>query len=102
MLWRKKIVVVLLVISFFLVSFASSAMAGAAGATYVSPEKSPMTMVADVVAVRPLYLASMVAGTGLFIISLPFSLLGQNTGEVFQKSMVVPTKVFLFKPLGHF
>ena len=102
MLWRKKIIVSILVVSFIFITFGSSAMAGISGATYVPPDRSPATMLADVVAVRPLYLASVVAGTGLFIVSLPFSLLGQNTGEVFQKSMVEPAKIFLFKPLGHF
>jgi hypothetical protein len=42
----------------------------------------------------------MVVGTGFFIITIPFSALGGNTGEAAQKLVVAPTKYTFARPLG--
>jgi hypothetical protein len=59
-------------------------------------------MVADTVLARPLGLVSMVAGFGLFVISIPFSALGRNVGETWDYMVVRPTKFTFSRPLGQF
>ena len=59
-------------------------------------------MVADTLLARPLGLVSMVAGFGLFVISIPFSALGRNVGETWDYMVVRPTKFTFARPLGQF
>lgn len=59
-------------------------------------------MAADVLLVRPLSLVATVAGTGLFVVSLPFSLLGQNTGDAADRLIVTPGEYTFVRPLGEF
>ena len=56
----------------------------------------------DVLLVRPLSLVATVAGTGLFIISLPFSALGRNTDEAAEQLILRPGKYTFVRPLGEF
>ncbi len=44
-------------------------------------QMSGATMVADALMVRPIALLGTVVGTATFVVSLPFSLLGNNTKE---------------------
>ncbi len=60
------------------------------------------SMVADALLVRPLGIVALVAGTAVFIISLPFSALGGNTEEAYQQMMVKPAKFTFQRPLGEF
>jgi hypothetical protein len=59
-------------------------------------------MAADCALVRPLQFISLVTGTAFFIVSLPFSALGDNVGEAYQKMMVKPAKMTFIRPLGVF
>jgi hypothetical protein len=43
-----------------------------------------------------------VIGSGLFIISLPFSLLGRNTGDALDYLVVDPAKFTFTRSLGDF
>jgi hypothetical protein len=65
-------------------------------------EISTENMVADAIIVRPLGLVATVLGVGLFIVSLPFSLLGRNVEEAGQKLVVAPAKFTFLRPLGEF
>lgn len=56
----------------------------------------------DVLLVRPLGLVSTVAGAGLFVVSLPFSVLGMNTGEAAVRLVGEPAKFTFVRPLGEF
>lgn len=56
----------------------------------------------DVLLVRPLGLVSTVAGTGLFVVSLPFSILGMNTGEAAVRLVGEPARFTFVRPLGEF
>ena len=68
---------------------------------YVTGEdRNAPAMMFDLVLLRPLGLAGFVAGTAVFIVSLPFSLLGGNTGEAAQKLVVAPAKYTFTRPLG--
>lgn len=95
----KKPMVVLLVIAFATVSFATTGFAQAAmeGSNITTEE-----MVVDAVLVRPLGLVAIVLGAGIFVISLPFSLLGKNVGEAGSKLVVAPAEFTFVRPLGDF
>ena len=59
-------------------------------------------MVADVLLVRPLSLASTVLGTAAFAVALPFSILGGNVKESARKLVLEPAKFTFARPLGDF
>lgn len=57
-------------------------------------------MVADLLVARPLLIGMTVLGTGLFIISLPFSALGGNSGEAADMLVVGPAQNAFVRCLG--
>ena len=59
-------------------------------------------MAADALVVRPLGLCATVIGGALFVVSLPFSLLGRNTGEAFNYLLADPFTFTFSRPLGDF
>ena len=95
----KKPMVILLIIAFATVSFATNSFAQTAieGSDITTEE-----MVADAVLVRPLGLVAIILGAGIFVISLPFSLLGRNVGEAGSKLVVAPAEFTFVRPLGDF
>lgn len=70
--------------------------------SYALDEMSAETMTVDALLVRPLGLVSMVLGSALFVVSLPFSATGGNIKEVSQKMVAEPTKFTFTRPLGDF
>lgn len=96
---RKNILILLVAISLMIIPFGSSAMA--------KPMKYPIEncadlMAADFAVVRPLQFVSLVAGTVFFVVSLPFSALGDNVDDAYQKMMVEPARMTFLRPLGVF
>ena len=61
---------------------------------------SAAAMTADAVLARPVLLALTAAGTGLFVLTLPFSALGGNTGEAAKMLVVGPAKSTFLRCLG--
>ncbi len=57
-------------------------------------------MVIDAAVARPLGAVAAVGGTALFFATLPFSLLGGNTGEAAEKLMLGPTREAFVRCLG--
>jgi hypothetical protein len=57
-------------------------------------------MLADALLVRPVMLASTVITTAVFVVSLPFSLLGGNVGDAAKGLVVEPVKYTFVRPLG--
>lgn len=57
---------------------------------------------ADAVVCRPLGIAATAVGTTVFIVSLPFSALGGNIGEVGRILVVEPAKFTFCRPIGKF
>ena len=95
----KKTMVIALIIAFATVSLATNSFAQAAmGGNVNSTEE----MVADALLVRPLGIIAVILGAGLFVISLPFSLLGRNVGEAGSKLVVDPARFTFVRPLGEF
>ena len=65
-------------------------------------EATTESMIGDAVVARPLGLVSMVVGSVFFVVSLPFSALGGNTGEAAEKMVIAPTRFTFNRPLGEF
>ncbi|MBQ25618.1 hypothetical protein [Alcanivorax sp.] len=59
-----------------------------------------MAMIGDAVFARPLLLVSTVVGAGLYVVTLPFSLLGGNPGEAGEVLVMNPGKNTFVRCLG--
>lgn len=66
----------------------------------VTKDPGPIAMGADILIARPLLLTATAMGTGLFVISLPLSLLGNNVDEACQQLIVVPARATFLRCLG--
>lgn len=64
------------------------------------PVATTETMTADILVARPLGIAATAAGAVLFVISLPFSLLGGNTPQAAYELVGLPAQVTFARPLG--
>jgi len=67
-----------------------------------STDRSAGAMAVDVLAMRPLGFVATVLGTGLFVVSLPFSALGGNVGEAAENLVVEPARFTFVRPLGEY
>jgi hypothetical protein len=96
--YRTTLVTLLLLI--FLVVPPLSALAEP---TVMKQEKllsSPEAMAIDMLLARPLGLVATVGGTAIFLVSLPFSALGGNTGEAWNSLVADPAAYTFHRPLG--
>ncbi len=57
-------------------------------------------MLLDTVVARPLLIVATVGGTAITLVSLPFSLLGGNAGDVAKAWIVTPAQAAFFRCLG--
>lgn len=73
-----------------------------AAGSYAASTPSAAAMGVDVLLIRPVSLVATVLGTGLFVISLPFSLLGQNVDEAAAALVGEPAAYTFLRPLGDF
>lgn len=90
---------------FFLIAaliFIPSATSVAADSEPPQGDISAGAMVVDLLLVRPVGIVSVVLGSAVFIVSLPFSALGGNTGTAAQKLISEPVKFTFTRPLGDF
>jgi len=70
---------------------------------YAAPgPPSAAAMGVDMVLVRPLSLVSTAVGTGVFLVSLPFSLLGMNVSDAGKRLVGEPAEYTFVRPLGNF
>jgi hypothetical protein len=91
----KTPLAICLITALVLISFGTEALA-------VGNDSIAAAMIADTAFARPLGLASTIAGSAVFLVSLPFSALGGNASTALQKLVKDPF-VFTFKrPLGDF
>ena len=63
------------------------------------PDKSTR-MLADTFLVRPVMLVGTILGAATFVVSLPFSAAGGNTGEAWNQLVVAPASYTFGTPLG--
>ena len=81
-------------------SLPMTASANSYGYMVDSEEPSSGMMMADAFLVRPFMLVSTVVTTVTFIITLPFSALGGNTGESATTLVAEPAAYTFTRPLG--
>lgn len=58
------------------------------------------SMVGDLLIARPLLIAGTVIGTGVFVVTLPFSVLGGNVGEAAEALVIEPGREAFARCLG--
>ena len=80
-------------------------VAATLGPVYASDAKSTVepgaaSMAFDLVVARPVGIAATAVGTALFIVSLPFSLLGGNSDVAYEKLIKDPARHAFQRPLG--
>jgi hypothetical protein len=63
-------------------------------------EPSPDEVAADLLFVRPVALSSIIVGSAIYIITLPFTIPTGNLGLAGRKLVVEPVKYTFSKPLG--
>ena len=56
----------------------------------------------DFLLCRPLGFAATIIGSTLFVVSLPFSAMGDNVGQVANTLVVEPARFTFSRPLGRF
>lgn len=76
------------------------ALPGVSFAQNVTQRPTGLEMTADAIAVRPLMFVGTILGTGVFVVSLPFSALGGNVGEAADTLVVTPFKATFVRCLG--
>jgi len=106
---KSRILVVMLAVS-LLWSLGGTATAGVLGYSMDradkgfqekrSAEPSAAVVAADGLIARPLGLATTIAGTGLFLVTLPFSIPSGSVNEAAQGMIVRPGGYTFVRPLG--
>ena len=95
----KRSIVFILVAALVFIPFGTSALAET---TTDMKDIDGGAMAADFLFARPVGILSVVAGSVLFIVSLPFSALGGNVKDACQKLVVDPVNFTFKRPLGKF
>lgn len=67
-----------------------------------SPSDAGGSMLADIFIVRPISLAGSILGAAVFVVSLPFTLVTQSTGEAAKELLAKPLEYTFNRPLGEF
>jgi hypothetical protein len=67
---------------------------------HVKSNATPGTTAYDILVVRPVGLVATVAGSAVFILGLPFSLISDSTEESAQQLVVKPANYTFSRPLG--
>jgi hypothetical protein len=96
----KKKSLVFLIAAVLLITWAASPVLAKRKQSITGEDRNAVSMMFDLVVLRPLGLVATVVGTAFFVVSLPFSILGGNTGEAAKKLMVEPAKYTFSRPLG--
>ncbi len=95
--YAKQSIILFIIISMVSVPFVSSA-----GDTVdiIEEEPSAGAMFADLILIRPIGIIAAILGPCVFLVTLPFSLLGRNVKTAGKKLVVEPFKQAFFRPLG--
>ena len=95
----KQFMILFLISALIFIPFGISALAQSKN---LDNQISAEAMAADLFVIRPLGIVASVAGTAIFIVSLPFSALGGNTKIACRKLVEDPAKFTFKRPLGDF
>lgn len=69
-------------------------------ANTIEETPSALAMTGDAIFVRPVLLATTIIGSAVYLVSLPFSLLGGNAGEAGEVLVVGPAEATFVRCLG--
>ena len=97
---RRQSLIFFLLAAVLLFTWAASPALAKEEQYITGEDRNAASMMFDLVLLRPLGLVATVVGTAFFVVSLPFSVLGGNTGEAAKKLMVEPAKYTFTRPLG--
>ena len=92
----KKLIVVMITVMMISTTTMAYAKGGSRG---IDQE---LDIVADAAFARPIGVLSIIAGTVLFAISLPFALTSGRTDETARKFIINPVLFTFHRPLGEF
>ena len=95
----KKALVILMIAVFLIAPLASTALAEE---YFEKEDPSGGMMIYDFCLVRPIGIVATAVGGVFYIISLPFSALGDNTDEAAQALVKEPAAYTFKRPLGDF
>jgi hypothetical protein len=95
----KKTLILMTVASLLIIPFGSTAMAQE---YFETEEPSGGAMLYDLCVVRPVALVATALGSVVFVLSWPFSALGDNSDVAGQKLVKDPAKYTFVRPLGEF
>jgi len=95
----KKSVVLVTVASLLLIPFGSAALAEE---YFEAQPPSGGAMIFDFCVVRPVGIVATAVGAVFFVVSAPFSVLGDNFGDAGQKLIAEPAAYTFKRPLGEF
>lgn len=86
----------------FLLAAALAVSPAVAADVRTGESPSAAAMGFDLLMARPVGLVSTVLGTGLFVVSLPFSALGNNVDAAAVRLVAEPARFTFVRPLGEF
>ena len=95
----KRSLVIAIIAALLIVPFAST---GLAEEYFEREDPSGGEMMYDFIIVRPIGIAATVIGSVFYVVSLPFSLLGDNSGEAGEALVKEPAAYTFKRPLGEF
>jgi len=95
----KQIVILSLIAALISVSFGSAVMAQGNTET---DGNDPGAMTFDLLVVRPLSMLATLLGSAAFVVSLPFSAMGDNIEPAYEKMIESPAVYTFYRPLGSF
>ncbi len=78
----------------------AASWSGVTMASTVEERPTGVAMAADAILVRPTMTLGLLAGTAVYVVSLPISLLGGNADEAGKKLVVSPFKATFLRCLG--
>ena len=96
--WTKRSLVIVMVASLV---FTTAGFSAFAQGQMMEDEASAESMMADVVALRPLGIVATGVGVVFFVASLPFSVITGSTGEAFGRLVADPATFTFARPLGN-
>jgi len=95
----KKVLVITLITALMIIPFGSAALAEE---YFETEEASGASMMYDFILVRPVGIVATAVGSVFFIVSLPFSALGDNVAAASEKLVKEPAAFTFKRPLGEF
>jgi hypothetical protein len=77
-------------------------MLATATPTMAGPQPNPDVVCADALVMRPVLFAATVAGSAIFVVTLPFAALSKSVKSTAHALVVAPAEATFTRPLGDF